>query len=181
MSWDQIYDSLGIKDFIYFISSPSIQHELLPVKIVFIVFTIFFFCAVIWFYVNSTYIQYMFLQDTTEFFSKTSYGLRGVTRNWKKIKKRADGGTEADLKLAIIEADDFLFETLQDGDYKGDTLEEMIESASKKISADSIRQILEAHAIRNSIVYEPDYKLDVPTARRILELYEVVVKNIAVG
>ncbi|MFI5205914.1 MAG: hypothetical protein ACHQVK_03155, partial [Candidatus Paceibacterales bacterium] len=105
INWDQIYNYLGVKDFVYFISSPSIQDALFPIKIVFIFFTAFFFCAVIWFYVNSSYIQYKFLQDTTEFLSKETYGLRKVTKNWRKIKKRAESGTDSDIKLAIIEAD----------------------------------------------------------------------------
>ncbi|MBX4201262.1 hypothetical protein KW786_04065 [Candidatus Parcubacteria bacterium] len=181
MSWDQIYDYLGVKEFIYFISSPSIQDQLFPVKIVFIGFTIFFFCAVIWFYLNSTYVQYMFLQDTTEFFSRNTYGMRAMNRNLKKIKRKAEGGTEPELKLAIIEADDFLLETLQDADYKGDTFEELIESAGKKMSAENLQQILEAHGVRNSIVYDQDFKLDAPTAKRLLALYEVVINSVALG
>ena len=179
-SWDAIYDFFGIKDFIYFISSPTIQDTLFPVKIVFIFFTAFFFCAVIWFYVNSSYIQYKFLQDATEFLSHESYGLRKVTKTWKKIKKRVESGSESELKLAIIEADDFLYETLQDMDYMGSTFEEMVEAAAKK-NLPNVEDILQAHETRNAIVYESDYKLDAEKAKKMLAIYESAIKNVAIS
>jgi len=178
--WDQLYDYIGIRDFIYFISNPDIQAMLFPIKLVFIAFTIFFFCAVIWFYFNSTYLKYKFLQDTTEFLSKETYGLGAMTKNWKKIKKRAQGGTESELKLAIIEADDFLYESLQDMDYQGSTFEEMLNSPNKKRLPD-FEEILEAHQVRNAIVYEPNYELDLQQAKRILLVYENAVKNVVLG
>ncbi len=177
--WDQIYNYFGIRDFIYFISSPIIQDALFPIKIVFIFFTVFFFCAVMYFYINSSYIQYQFLQDVIEFFSKETYGLRKVTKSWKKIKKRMEMGSESELKLATIEADDFLYQILQDMGYQGETFEESIQDASKKILF-NLQDILEAHTIRNSIVYEPDYKLDLEKAKKILSIYENTIKNIAI-
>ncbi len=179
IDWDAWYDRLGIKEFIYFISSPSIQDTLFPIKIVFILFTVFFLCAVIWFYINSSYIQYKFLQDVTEFLSKESYGLRKVSKNWKKIRKRMESGSESELKLAIIEADDFLEETLQDMGYEGETFESLVREAIKKIPTRAA-EILEAHQVRNSIVYEPDYAITAEKARKILSVYESVIKTISV-
>ena len=177
--WEKIYDFLGIKDFIYFISSPSIQEAVFPIKLVFIFFTVVFFCAVIWFYYNSTYLQYKFLQDVSEFFSKEKYGLQKVSRNWNKIKKRADSGSESDFKLAIIEADDYLYETLQDMGYQGDTFEQLLENSDSKKILSNMDEILQAHTVRNSIVYEAGYALDISTAKRILSIYENAIKNLA--
>ncbi len=178
--WDDVYNYFKIKDFIYFISSPSIQVTLFPMKIVFIFFTIFFFCAVIWLYINSSYIQYKFLQDVTEFLSHETYGLRKITKSWKKIKKRTESGSESELKLAVIEADDFLYETLQDMGYQGETFEKILKDAGGKI-LNSFDEILEAHNVRNSIVYEPNYKLEPDTAKKILSIYENTIKNVSVN
>lgn len=180
ITWDQIYNYLGVKEFIYFISSSSIQDTLFPIKIVFIFFTVFFFCAVIWFYVNSSYIQYKFLQDTTEFLSRETYGLRKVTKSWKKIKKRIDEGSDSELKLAIIEADDFLYQTLEDAGYDGATFDELVANASQKILSGK-EAILQAHALRNTIVYEPDYNIDSQEAKKALSVYETVIKNVAIS
>ena len=107
-NWEKLYDLLGIKEFIYFISSPSIQDMLFPIRIICLLFAAFFLCAIIWFYVNSSYLKFQFLQDTTEFFSWHAYGLQEVNRMWKKIIKKTESGSENEYKLAIIEADDFL-------------------------------------------------------------------------
>ena len=180
INWDNIYDSVGAKEFIYFISSPAIQDSLFPVKIVFYFFSLFFFGAVIYFYVNSSYIQYQFLQDTSEFLFHEAYGLKKVNKSWKRIKKRVEFGSESELKLAVIEADDFLYETLEDAGYFGDTFEELITNTAKKISLDTAA-VLQAHAMRNSIVYEPDYVVDREVVKKVLSVYEDTIKNISIS
>jgi|SRR3989344_9165399 len=178
INWEYLYELLGIKEFIYFISSPTIQQTLFPVKLVFICFTLFFLIAVIYFYINSSYLQYKFLQDTTEFISKETFGLSKVNKRWKPIKDKMASGTEADLKLAMIEADDFLYEALQEADIEGDTFEDLITNADKKTRI-SASEILEAHSVRNAIVYQPDYKLDSEQAKRMLSVYENTIKKLA--
>ena len=112
MTWIAFYNLLGIKDFIFFISSPALQDYLFPVKLVFASFGMFFLAMVIYFMINSSWLQYKFLEDTTEFFSWQSYGAREISKKWDRIKKRIESGTESDYKLAIIDADDLLMEGL---------------------------------------------------------------------
>lgn len=164
----------------YFISSPDIQHELLPIKLVFYAFTIFFLCAVIYLYINSSYIQFKFLQDVAEFFSWQPYGLRSVNKRWAKIIKRTESGAESDYKFAIVEADDFLYQVLEEAGYEGETFEELAGNAGKKMS-NNFKDILEAHAIRNLVVYDLDYKLDLDLAKRMLSSYENAIKNISIS
>lgn len=178
VTWEQLYDLLGIKDFIYFVSSPSIQDQLFGVKLVFIGFTVFFFCAVIYFYVNSSYLHYQFLQDTAEFLSWQPYGLIEVNRRWKKITRRLATGTESDYKLAIIEADEFLHQTMEERGYTGDTFEDLVNNAGPRLLP-NFEDILDAHTVRNAIVYNADYSLDVEKAKRILLDYENAIKNIS--
>ena len=176
-TWDQIYNLLGIREFIYLISSPSIQEVLFPVKLVFIFFTIFFLVAVIYFYRTSSYIQYKFMQDVSEFLSWEAYGFKEINKRWKKIMKKTESGAQADYKMAIIEADDILYKALEDAGYEGETFEELVEKAGRKIGPGA-EDILEAHTVRNSIVYEPDYELDTEKARKILSDVEIAVKNV---
>ena len=180
ITWQQLYSFLGITDFIYFISNPAIQDTLFPIKLVFILFTVFFFCAVIYFYLNSSYLQYQFLQDVSEFFSWQAYGLRSIDKQWKSIVKKTDSGNEKDFKLAVIEADDFLYSVLEDRGFKGETFEELLNSAGRRMLP-NLQDILDAHAVRDSIVFNPDYNLDVVDAKRMLANYESVIKNLSVG
>lgn len=177
MTWESLYNLLGITDFIYFISSPDLQDTLFPVKLVFVCFTMFFFAAVIYFMVNSSYLKYKFLEDVTEFFSWQAYGLREIANRWKRIKKRAETGSEPEYKLALIEADDYLNEMLEDRGLNGKNFEELVNSAGK-IMLPNLDEILSAHEVRNSIVYNPDYKIDLDKVKKILAIYEAATKNI---
>ena len=179
MTWQQIYNFLGITDFINFISNPAIQEALFWPKAVFISFAIFFLVAVIYFYFNSTYIQYQFLQDVWEFFSWQAYGMRDVNKRWNKIIKRTESGLENDYKLALMEADDFLQQALEGAGYEGENFEELIGNASAKVQ--DYEEILKAHNVRNFIVYDPNYKLDLSQAKKMILHYEKVIKSLSIS
>ena len=176
-AWDQLYSLLGIKDFIYFISSPVIQDQLFGVRLIFYAFTIFLFGSVIYFYINSSYLQRQFLQDTSEFLSWQPYGLREINKRWNKIIKKTESGSEAEFKLAIIEADDVLYQMLEELDFQGDTFEDVLSAASKKIP--NYQDVVHAHQVRNLIVYDADFSLEIDEAKKILATYESVIKNLS--
>jgi hypothetical protein len=180
MTWEEAYNFLGIRDFIYFISSPGLQDMLFPVKLVFILFSIFFLVFVVYFMLNSSWLQYKFLEDVTEFFSWQAYGQREMQKQWHRIKKRTESGAESDYKLAIIDADDYLIQVLDDRGYEGDSFEESIKEAGR-LMASLAEEILRAHEVRNLIVYNPDYKLSGAEAKRILGIYESAVNNIGLA
>lgn len=175
--WYRLYDFLGIRAFMDFIGSSGIQDALFPIKLVFIIFAVFFLCAVIYFYLNSSYLRYQFLQDVSEFFSWQAYGLREVNKRWKDITERITIGSEKEYKLAVVHADDFLYQELQDAEFQGSTFEEMVKSAGRRLLP-NWQDILQAHKIRNDIVYNVDYKLDINTAKKILDDYEKAIKSI---
>ncbi|MEK7664012.1 MAG: hypothetical protein AAB340_00985 [Patescibacteria group bacterium] len=176
-NWERLYDALNIRDFIGFIMGSAIQDDLLPIKIIFILFTAFFFCAVMYFYVNSSYLKYQFMQDISEFLSWQAYGFREVNRHWRRVMKKIVTGSEKEYKIAIIEADDFLLEEMQDAEYRGDTFEEMVESASRRVLPNK-DEVLYAHKVRNSLVHDVNYKLDLNLAKKILIHYEKAIKSI---
>ena len=166
--WESIYSLLGIKDFIYFISSPQLQDALFPVKLIFISFGMFFLAGVIYFMLTSSWLQYKFLEDVTEFVSWKAAGLKEISRRWGRIQKRADTGLQSEFKLAIIEADDFLTEMMEDRGFTGNNFEELAKSAG--VIFPNLDEIMEVHKTRNSIVYEPDYKTDQAKTREMLFL-----------
>jgi hypothetical protein len=179
MTWDQFYDLLHIKEFIYFISSPQIQDMLFPVKMVFIFCSLFFFIFVIYFMLRSSWLHHKFVEEVSEFFSWQAYGQKELIKQWNRIKKRTESGAEADYKLAIIDADDFLIEVLEERGFDQESFEENIKRASKLIP-NIYSEVLNAHEIRNLIVYNPDYKLTTDHAKRILNTYEQAINGIGV-
>jgi len=180
MTWESLYNFFGVKDFIYFISSSQIQDMLFPVKIVFIFFTVFFLVFVIYFMINSSWLQYKFLEDTTEFFSWQAFGQRELSKQLAKIRKRTESGMESDYKLAIIDADDLLEEILDNRGYDGGDFNERIEKAGRLVSS-ILDELIKAHETRNSIVYNSDYKLSVDQGKRILDIYESAINNIGMS
>lgn len=180
MTWEYLYNFFGIKDFIYFISSSQIQDALFPVKLVFVFFAAFFLIFVIYFMLNSSWLQYKFLEDVTEFFSWQAWGQREMFKQWNRIKKRIESGAESDYKLAIIDADDFLVEVLDNRGYDGKDFEESIKKVGRLITP-ILNDVLKAHETRNFIVYNPDYKLSVDEAKKVLDTYESAVRNIGMA
>lgn len=166
-----------LREIINLIKSPELQSELLPAKIVFIFFSIFFFVSVIYFMFNSTYLKYEFLIDMEAFFDWQPGGSQKIAKRWKKIQKKIEIGTDYEYKLAVIEADDLLKDVLEDRGFKGKTLEERIEKV-EETQLPNADEVIEAHKTRNSIVYNPDYKLDRDQVKKILNVYEQAIKNI---
>ena len=153
---------------------------LFPIKLIFIFFTVFFLVFVIYFMVNSSWLQYKFLEDVTEFFSWQAYGQREMSKQFARIRKRTESSAESDYKLAIIDADDFLAEVLDNRGYEGKDFKETINKASKLI-VPIFDDVLAAHEIRNLIVYNPDYKISTEQAKKILNTYESAINSIGMS
>ncbi len=178
--WNYVYQFFGIKNFMDMAASPELQSRLLPLKIVFIIFTLLFLFYVLYFYMNSSYLRYQFMQDVSEFFSWQAYGLKEINKRWKRITKKVEGGSEQELKLAVIDADDLLYQIMDEKGYEGETFEQLLEGVGRKIVANQ-EEVLYAHKLRNSIVYDVDYKLDVKIAQKALTDYENAIKSIAIA
>ena len=180
LSWDSVYNFFGIKDFIYFISSPQLQDALFPVKLIFVAFAMFFLAFVVYFMLNSSWLQYKFLEDVTEFFSWQAYGARQISKQWNRIKKRIETGAEADYKLAIIDSEDFLNEVLEKAGYEGKNFEESVQKSGKLLSS-LYNDLMRAHEVRNSIVYAPDFKLSADQAKKALADYESAINAVGLS
>ncbi len=177
--WDYIYSSLGIKDFMDFLVSSDLQNSLLPLKIFFIIFTILFFCLTIYFYINSSYIKYQFSRNVSDLFSESNAEISSIDSHLRRIIKKTESGSEKDYKLSIVEADDLLQEVLREGGYKGEDFEDLVNKIGKKIMP-NYEDILQDHEIRNEIVYNLDYNLDLQKAKKILDDYDSAIKNVAI-
>jgi len=154
-----------------FLFSPSIQGGLLLVKIVFLFFSLFFLGGIIYFLLNSSWIRKIFLQDLIEILTYKPYWTRGIAKKWKKIKKRLETGLESEYKLAAIEADSMLNDALRIMGYHGESLGERLDKLTEA-ALPNIEQVRDVHKICNNVVHDPDYRLTLEQARRILAVYE---------
>ncbi len=165
------------QEIISFITSPELQQELFPAKVVFIFFSVLFLVGIVYLLIDSTYLKEHFWYDVVEFLSWKPYGFIKIMKKWNQIRSRIEEGTESEYKLAIIEADDFLNEMLERKGYKGETLEERLDKAEKE-QVPNRQEIIKVHEIRNSVVYDPDFKLNLEQARKTIDIYEDAIRNL---
>ncbi len=166
-----------INEIISIINSTQLQRELVLVRSVFIFFTIMFFIGVLYFLISSSYIKHHFWYDVIEFFAWQPYGFLNLTKRWNHIKQKLEGKGESDYKVVLLEADDFLNKVLEKKGYKGETLEDKLEKI-ELVDLPNKEEIEKAHQIRNSVVYDPDFDLDLAKAREAVDNYEKAIKGL---
>jgi hypothetical protein len=75
------------------INSPQLQHLLLPIKILFIVFSLVLFCIIIYFLATTQYLRYLFLEEWQEL-----VGWRRAHRKKRKKVKEREEPKEIEIK-----------------------------------------------------------------------------------
>jgi ABC-type iron transport system FetAB permease component len=159
---------------IAFINSAGLQENIFVASLrwLFVMVSAFFLILIIFVMsTNATWKSINVLSEVNEFVTSRPPGLRPVGKKMKKIRARIDTNNEAEYKLAIIEADTILGETLENMSIQGETTEQRLSQATK-IMIPTIDDVAEAHQTRNSIVYDPDFRISLAEARRILDIYE---------
>jgi len=157
--------------------NPEIQFWLFVFKIVFLFFGFFFLGYIIWALIFTSWLRRAFLEDLKEFLTFKPFEAQIFLPKWKKIKERLSTGIEAELKLAILEADSLLDQFLKRQGFKGETLEEKLELLTKDILS-NIDEVKEAVKVKKAIVEDPSYKLSLEEAKKILSIYEKALKDL---
>jgi hypothetical protein len=164
-------------EIISFIFNPTFSGWLLILKILFIVVALILLGFIIFALAKTSWLKRLWVWDLVEFFSFRPYGVRKVVKDWAKITARLETGLESEYKLAVIEADSILNDILKRMGFGGETLGERLEKLTVA-TFPNLEQIWGAHKIRNNIVHDPDYRLTLDEARRVLEIYEQALRNL---
>ena len=164
-------------EYINFLFSAEVKRTLLIPKTLFGLFSLVSVIAIIYFIKTSGYFRIRLWQDVVEIFSAKFYGTSRIVKRWEKTKKRLDLPSESEHKLSIIEADNLLNEIIERMGFPGETLGDRLKKLTK-IQLPSIDQVWEAHKARNNIVHDPDYRLSLDQARKVLEIYEKALQEL---
>lgn len=170
-----------IVDIANFIINPEISGFLLFLKIFFLILSVIaliFIIAVAFF--RTDWFNWWILWDLKEFLTYQPMGLKKVTKEWAKIKKRLETGSESEYKQAIIEADALLNRSLKNLRIGLETLEESLRKRVGPDTISNIEKVKEAHLVRSNIVSDPDFKLSLDQAKELLEIYERALKDLNV-
>lgn len=102
-----------------------------------------------------------------------------IEQAWLKIQERIEKGDEANLKLAVIEAESILDDILKRMALPGKDMGERLEQINKQ-QLNSLDEVWEAHRLRNLIVHQSGIKISYQEAERAVRSYEKALKELEV-
>lgn len=162
---------------IQYITSPSFNGWILILKTILIVFSLLFLTGIVLFLSRSSWLKIIFLFDIFEFFTYRPFGVKKIIKAWNKIMARLETGLESEYKLAVIEADSMLDDTLKRMGYGGETLGERLGKLTSA-TLPNIEEVKKAHQTRNNIIHDPDYRLSLDEAKKVLTIYEQAFRDL---
>ena len=110
------------------------------------------------------------------FASEFAYG-KGENEKWNAIVGRVKKGDEANLKLAVIEADDLMGDILKRMGLPGADMAERLKQIQAQEIA-SVDKIWETHDIRNKIIHEPNFHLSQEEAEKAVSNIEEALREL---
>ena len=102
-----------------------------------------------------------------------------LVKKWQKIEDRLKSGQEAELKLAVIEADKFFDDILKKIGYLGKDMGERLRRINSSQIA-NIDDIWSAHKVRNNIVHDVDFRLTEFETERTVRAYKKTLEELEV-
>lgn len=105
------------------------------------------------------------------------YGPQRVDRRWQKIGERLQRGDEANLKLAVIEADNLFDDILKRMALPGRDMGERL-AQFEKHELSSIDLVWDAHRLRNLIVHNHEVKITRDQAEQAVSYIEKALKEL---
>ncbi len=100
--------------------------------------------------------------------------------NWERVIEHLHADNSSDWRLAIMEADILLEETLRIKGFPGETIGDMLKSAQPG-DFQTLDAAWEAHKVRNRIAHDgSNFELNEREAFRVIMLFEAVFKEFGV-
>ncbi len=151
------------------------------IKIIFILASFLLFGGIVWLLFHTSWFKEHYGQNLADFILGPLHKKGRQERQWRKIKAKAESEKEAERKLAIIEAEEFLDNFLKQRKLPGANLRERFRALVEKeiLSAKLYQELTLASQIVDDIIQDPDFKLDKSKARETVAKFEQVIQNLA--
>lgn len=95
---------------------------------------------------------------------------KGLQKQWEKVEELLKKREEMNYKLALIEADKLLDFVLKSMAMPGNDLNERLKFATAKY--EKLRDVRWAHGMRNKVVHEADFNLDIDSVRGAIKAFK---------
>lgn len=168
-----------INELISYLISPQMNDFLIPIRNLFLGISFILLILTLILFLKTSWKQYAFVEDTVHFLTSKPYGIKKFAKTWQKVVKRLKSNQESEYKLAVIEADELLNDVLNRLGYKEKKFEDRLGKVSLSLISPSDKDsIIEAHKIRESIVHNPNYRVDLDEAEKVLEIYRKTLSDL---
>ena len=101
---------------------------------------------------------------------------KAILARWNEIERLLGAGGEMHLKMAVMEADKLLDHALKALAMPGQTLGERLKYAAYKYP--KIRNVWNAHRLRNSLAHEASFYLDPQMAKRAIKDFKEALQTL---
>lgn len=165
---------IPIKDFIISLDWPRIVSIL---KVVLTVISALLFIGIINLIIKLNIVSRV--KEAGRLFAKPSRVPKKLVKKWNKIEERLKSDQDAELKLAIIEADKFFDDILKSCGYLGKDMGERLRKITSNQIA-NIDDIWQAHKVRNNIVHDVDFRITEFEAERAVKAYKKALEELEV-
>lgn len=102
-----------------------------------------------------------------------------LRKKWDKIRAEIKKEDESSYKVAIISADNIIDDLIKRMGYKGANMGERLAGINPG-QIDNIKELQQAHEIRNRIIHEENFKLNKDQIEEVMGYYESFLKSFEV-
>lgn len=157
--------------------SPEVTAMLLALKIFSLVVTTLLAIGIIVLLVKMSFFSSKLTTARSFLFLVSVAEKEKVSRDWERVKARLRRGGDAELRLAVIEADQLLDAMLKRIGISGNTMAERLERV-KPWQLSNLPEVWIAHKMRNRLVHEPQIRITPYEAETALQIYEKALKSL---
>ncbi|MCX6791176.1 MAG: hypothetical protein NTV62_03230 [Candidatus Gribaldobacteria bacterium] len=161
----------GFGQFIGVLTSPEMQSDLFPLKVLFGFCGIGFIIIIVYMLSHTEWLEWSRYGDAKDFLT-AGQKILGITNQkniqaWSKIKKGLNKDYEAQWKVSTIEAVTFLEKFLENAGYAGASLKERIDGISSE-DVSNLEKLKQASDVYSAIIADPKYHLEKHKAEEVI-------------
>lgn len=171
------------QEIVNFLNSVEFQKAVFPYKIAFIIISIIFLGAIIYFMLRQQYLVQDKVRPVFNFLTFRGYkkGEKGRQKKWQKILKLLEKDIDSEYKLAVIETSDMFSDIFKRLGYDGRSVLEQLSILPKEmVSEGSINLLRDLAVLRDNIVADPNYKINLKEVKKNILSCEAVLKELGI-
>lgn len=161
----------SFQDSFGFLVSGNLQHSILLIKILFIVFSVFCLTGIIYLYKKTKYLHLDELETWDILKNFKDYGVSKAQKQWKKIKQNFEKDNPVYWKLALLESEKLMDEILTRMGLGPGTMDERLSRATVD-EIPNLQDVIKARSLCQDIAKDPDYRLNKENAENTLQVFE---------